>query len=179
MRRIVTVLLAGLLLACLGIPEIRQSIQRDPVQASVTRLTFAPLSQHPTPHPRTRNNLPHDMQHEGDAQAHRMTAHLTRQETAHFGLVALTWQGDSHDLHAQIRVREQGRWQRWHAVHATQDAPDAGSPDAQRAGERWGTDPLLTSGSSEGVDVVVTTRGGVRPKDLHVRTDCVPLRLRH
>lgn len=172
-RRIVAVLLAGLVLACLGLPEIRQSAQRDPVKPTVTRLSFAPLT-HQTPSaPRSvdesaATHTDHVIQPKADAPPPRVAARLTRGSTAHFGLVALTWRGESHDLHAHVRVREQGRWQPWHSLHPSEDAPDAGSPDAARVGQRWGTDPLLTSGSSEGVDVIVTTRGGVRPKDLHV-----------
>ena len=96
------------------------------------------------------------------------TAHLQRNNTAPFGLVALTWSGPDHGLTARIRVREAGQWQQWHSLSASADGPDAGSPDALLAAARNGTDPLLTSGSSDGVEATVTTQSGRMPTDLHL-----------
>ena len=158
-RRTVTVLLAGLILGGIAVPDVLHRLGRSPVHPAMTRLALSPV-------PDATNKMPSGKT--ARATHARVSARLTKTGTAHFGLVALTWRGDGHGLRARVRVQEQGRWGAWHDIASAQDGPDAGSPDAQRAGSRFGTDPLLTSGTSDGVDVVVTTRNGIRPSGLHV-----------
>ncbi|MBU6213170.1 MAG: N-acetylmuramoyl-L-alanine amidase [Actinomycetales bacterium] len=166
-RRIAGMTVAGLLLSGLVVPVLHVSTHRSPVSPSVVRIPVAAASD------RMASRL-------GSEPATSLTpagartsaaapvAHLLRTDTAAFGLVALTWDGPDHGLSARIRVRESGQWQQWHVLAASADGPDAGSADARRAAGRSGTDPMLTSGSSDGVEAVVTTRSGRLPAGLHV-----------
>ena len=71
-----------------------------------------------------------------------------------FGLAAVTWRGSlASRVAVSIRVHDRGRWTRWHKLDVREQIPDAASPDARIARLQQGTEPLLTSGYADGVDV--------------------------
>lgn len=75
-------------------------------------------------------------------------------ETDGFQTVGVTWpQGaDAEGLDPQVRTRAaDGTWSDWHDLPVSDDAPDAGSPDAEHA-LRGGTDPLWV-GDADAVQV--------------------------
>ena len=64
-------------------------------------------------------------------------------ETAGFQTLGVTWPADAAvaDLQAQVRTRAGDQWSTWQALEPADDAPDAGTADAE-AGVRGGTDAL-------------------------------------
>lgn len=91
--------------------------------------------------------------------------------TGEFGLVGVTWtadeQSDPFAVSVLVRVREDGTWSDWEALSATDDGPDAGSPEMAAAAGRVGTSPLLTA-SADGVQVRVDTPDGTAPTGLEI-----------
>lgn len=184
MRRIAGVTVAGLMLSGLVIPAMHHAAARSPVKPSVVRIPLvagiahavadSPAHQKAAASQSSGVGLQRDRSGASvglvahRAAATHASAHLVRENTAKFGLVALTWRGDGDGLSARIRVRERGTWQPWHTVSASQDGPDAHSDDARHAGNRAGTDPLLTSGSSDAVEAVVTTTASQLPEQLEL-----------
>jgi SpoIID/LytB domain protein len=91
--------------------------------------------------------------------------------TAPFSLVAVSWKGPAPaGTTVQVRVREKdGAWTAWQELElGTEHGPDPGSAEDLAAGGRQGTDPLLTAGGSDGVQVRVDSPGGVLPADASV-----------
>ena len=171
-RRGTALTTAGLvLLGLIGVPSAVQRLVHKPVTPSIQRLTFdaldtkrssAALQQHGP----LASAPAHDQHLHAQSPALQLAARLTRPDTGKFGLVAVTWRGDAHGAQVELRVREPHGWQPWQTVGVRADAPDAGSPDEQHSAGRWGTDPVITSGSSIGVQARVWTADGVRPAAL-------------
>lgn len=91
--------------------------------------------------------------------------------TAPFSLVAVSWKGAAPvGTTVQVRVREKdGAWTPWQELElSAEHGPDPGSAEDVAAGGRRGTDPLLTAGDSDGVQVRVDSPGGVLPADASV-----------
>ncbi len=88
--------------------------------------------------------------------------------TGRFALVGLTWRHDPRvrSVDVRVRVRAGGRWGDWQHLDVDPDAPDDGSADASAA-QRDGTAPLWV-GPSDGVQVRVEQRSGVRPRDVRI-----------
>lgn len=85
-----------------------------------------------------------------------------------FSLLGVTWDDSRTDLEGTVQVRTRavgtGVWSAWRDVEShSEDAPDAGSPEATEAGVRGATAPLWV-GRSDGVEVRVVPKrtGGVR-----------------
>ena len=92
-------------------------------------------------------------------------------DTAPFSLVAVSWTGEAPaGTTVQVRVREKdGVWTAWQELGSgAEHGPDPGTAEAEAAGLRQGTDPLLTAGGSDGVQVRIDTPGGVLPTDASV-----------
>ncbi len=90
--------------------------------------------------------------------------------TPPFSLVAVDWTGTTPPgTTVQVRVHENGAWSSWSALDVVPDhGPDAGSAEALAADVRSGTEPLMTSPGSDGVQVRVDSDGGVVPTDAKV-----------
>ncbi|MCU1590742.1 MAG: N-acetylmuramoyl-L-alanine amidase, family 2 [Frankiales bacterium] len=89
--------------------------------------------------------------------------------TKSFSTVGVTWQHDPSvgSVTAEVRWRSGGRWSAWRSLAGdSDDAPDAGSVDAG-ATLRDGTAPVWV-GHGDGVQVRVTTAGGIAPRDVRV-----------
>ncbi|MFC6236881.1 cell wall-binding repeat-containing protein [Longivirga aurantiaca] len=92
-------------------------------------------------------------------------------DTAPFSLVAVSWTGEAPaGTTVQVRVREKdGVWTDWQELGSgAEHGPDPGTAEAEAAGLRHGTDPLLTAGGSDGVQVRIDSPGGVLPADASV-----------
>lgn len=95
-------------------------------------------------------------------------------ETDGFQTVGVTWpQGsDAEGLDPQVRTRAaDGTWSDWHDLSVSDDAPDAGSPDAEHA-VRGGTDPLWV-GDADAVQVSFAA-GAADPADMSLTLVDVP-----
>ena len=69
-------------------------------------------------------------------------------ETDDFSVVGLTWDPSvTAPEGITIRVREQGAWTAWFPLDATDEGPDAGTEEYERAAATTGTDPFVTSGA--------------------------------
>lgn len=87
--------------------------------------------------------------------------------TSRFAVAGLTWTGATPPgTQIAVRVREGGTWGAWTPVPADDDGPDAGTAEAGRG--RNGTDPVLTGGAADGVQVKVLSRTGAAPTGLDV-----------
>jgi SpoIID/LytB domain protein len=93
---------------------------------------------------------------------------LTPQRTTRrFAVAGVTWTGATPPgTTVSVRVREQGRWGGWTPVPLADDGPDGGTAEAARSVA--GTDPILTTGAADGVQVKVLTRTGTAPQGLGV-----------
>ncbi|MFJ4847479.1 N-acetylmuramoyl-L-alanine amidase [Streptomyces sp. NPDC088733] len=93
---------------------------------------------------------------------------LSERSVKPFSLLGVTWDDARTDLEGTVQVRTRsvgtGIWSAWQDVEShSEDAPDAGSPEATEAGVRGATAPLWV-GRCDGVEVRVVPRrtGGVR-----------------
>lgn len=190
MRRGTALTTAGLvLLGLIGVPNAVQRLTQRPVTPAVQRLALEPV--HPSSvksasgstsarHPdrsvsdqlsHDGAQLDHDDKHLDHAQSSttlRLVARVSRTHTDTFGLAAVTWQGNAHRARVELRIREPEGWQPWQSVGVRVDAPDVGSVDQQMTRGRWGTDPVITSGRSTGIQARVWTASGRRPRSLDV-----------
>ena len=82
--------------------------------------------------------------------------------TAGFQTLGMTWPEKAKvgDLGGQVRTRTSGKWSTWVALDPSDNAPDAGTPDAARA-VRGGTDPV-SIGHADAVQLsfTATAKGG-------------------
>ncbi|MBK5307372.1 MAG: N-acetylmuramoyl-L-alanine amidase [Frankiaceae bacterium] len=91
------------------------------------------------------------------------------QTTKRFTTLGVTWQHDPRvgEVSAEVRWRRAGTWSQWRSLDAdSHDGPDAGSVDTGST-LRDGTAPLWV-GPADGVQVRVSTSGGVSPRDVRV-----------
>ena len=94
--------------------------------------------------------------------------------TKPFTLAGVSWRRGTltTGTHIELRTRAHGTWSSWTTLGTPDEAPDAGSPDAQRAA-RLGTadsDPVWV-GKADGVQARVVDAGGhaaPAPADMHV-----------
>ncbi|NBU30484.1 MAG: hypothetical protein EBS41_03090, partial [Actinobacteria bacterium] len=97
----------------------------------------------------------------------RRTISMHRTGVAEFGLAAVTWRGSiSAKVGVRIRVHDVDGWTPWHQLAAREEVADASSPESAAARSRQGTEPLLTSGHADGVQVRVLTRVGADIRDM-------------
>ncbi len=95
----------------------------------------------------------------------RVAVLTPQRATKRFAVAGVTWTGAAPAGTAvAMRVREQGRWGTWTPVPIADDGPDDGSAEAARS--VGGTDPLLTAGAADGVQVKVLTATGAPPAGL-------------
>ncbi|MDX3074778.1 N-acetylmuramoyl-L-alanine amidase [Streptomyces sp. MI02-7b] len=93
---------------------------------------------------------------------------LTERSVKPFSLLGVTWEDARTDLEGTVQVRTRavgtGAWSAWRDIEShSEDAPDAGSPEATESGVRGATAPLWV-GRCDGVEVRVVPKrtGGVR-----------------
>ncbi|MCL3862725.1 DUF4214 domain-containing protein [Actinotalea sp. K2] len=75
-------------------------------------------------------------------------------ETDGFQTLGVTWPQDASvdGLDVQVRTRAEDGWGDWVVLEVGDDGPDAGTPDAENAAARGGTDPLWV-GEADAVQV--------------------------
>lgn len=95
-------------------------------------------------------------------------------ETDGFQMLGVTWPDDQpvEALEVQVRTRQDERWSDWQPLEVGDEAPDAGTPDADEA-RRSGTDPLWV-GESDAVQVSLRSTGDAVPSDLELALVDVP-----
>ena len=97
----------------------------------------------------------------------RLAVLTPQRTTKRFAVAGLTWTGAAPaGTSIAIRVHEKGRWGDWTPAPVADDGPDLGTAEAARAAAGGGTDPILTSGSADGVQVKVLSATGTAPAGL-------------
>lgn len=100
----------------------------------------------------------------------RVALGLARTATAPFRMVGITWAHDGAvgEVAAEVRLRSSGGWSGWQPLGGLADeGPDPVSRDTASHALRDGTSPLWV-GRADGVQVRVTTSGGIAPRDVRV-----------
>ncbi len=89
--------------------------------------------------------------------------------TRPFSTAGVTWRRGSTPpgMTVQLRTRTGGRWSAWDRLEIA-SAPDASTPEGRSATVRAGTEPIVTIGGSDGVQVRVDTADGALPPDLRL-----------
>ena len=146
------VAVAALVIGCIAAPAVRASAVVDnpfhPVSPAITRIALS------------SGGAGGQAVARGSAQSPAVAGdrRLTRTGVQPFGLAAVTWRGSlTSRINVTIRVHDQGEWSRWHSLDMREQIPDAASRDARIARVQQGTEPLLTSGYADGVDVRIRT----------------------
>ena len=97
----------------------------------------------------------------------RLAVLTPQRTTKRFAVAGLTWTGPAPaGTSIAIRVHEQGRWGAWTPAPVADDGPDPGTAEAAHAAAGGGTDPILTSGAADGVQVKVLSATGTAPAGL-------------
>ena len=92
-------------------------------------------------------------------------AALEQTDTESYSMVGATWRGTGtpEGLHVEVRTRDNRGWSAWSELHIE---PEEGPTEGQDHA-RGGTAPLWV-GSSDGVQVRVSSADGTKPRDLQV-----------
>ncbi|MCW2615011.1 MAG: N-acetylmuramoyl-L-alanine amidase, partial [Frankiales bacterium] len=153
---LLSVLVPGLLL----VPALTAaSAEPVPVAPAVTELAVSGIDPTAASDPTERALVT-------DGAARRTVLLTSRQATADYGLVGVTWRRNAAvgTVEAWARTRTDGAWSAWTLVGGEADeAPDATQPEA--ATMRAGTTPLWV-GQADGVQVRVDVLSGADPQDL-------------
>ncbi|WP_158220984.1 SpoIID/LytB domain-containing protein [Kineosporia sp. R_H_3] len=89
-----------------------------------------------------------------------------RRTTPQFAVAGVTWTGTAPaGTSIAIRVHENGTWGEWTPAPVADDGPDPDSAEGA-GGTGGGTDPILTSGRADGVQVKVLSATGTAPAGL-------------
>ncbi len=101
----------------------------------------------------------------GSADGREVAVLTPPRTTKTFAVAGVTWTGQAPaGTTVSVRVKENGAWSGWTPVPTADDGPDAGTPEAAHG--THGTDPLLTSGHADGIQVKVLSDTGVAPAGL-------------